>query len=111
VTGGGTVKDGTVRVWRLADGTPVGQPITGHDGPVNAVAAGRLPDGTPVIVTGGSLKDGTVWVWRLADGTLLVPPLYLPELVSGVAVQGNAIVTAAGAHIAVHQPALSRVTR
>ena len=29
VSGGG---DGTVRVWRLADGTPVGEPLTGHDG-------------------------------------------------------------------------------
>jgi hypothetical protein len=63
------------------------------------------------VTGGGTVKDGTVRVWRLADGTLLVPPLYLPESVSGVAVQGNAIVTAAGAHIAVHQPALSRVTR
>ena len=64
VSGGG---DGTVRVWRLADGTPVGEPLTGHDGGVNAVAVGALPDGTPVIVSGGD--DGTVRVWRLADGT------------------------------------------
>ena len=45
--------DGTVRVWRLADGTPVGEPLRGHDGRVNAVAVGALPDGTPVIVSGG----------------------------------------------------------
>ena len=50
ISGGG---DGTVRVWRLADGTPVGEPLTGHDRPVNAVAAGALPDGTPVIISGG----------------------------------------------------------
>ena len=56
--------DGTVRVWRLADGTPVGDPLTGHDGAVRAVAVGTLPDGTPVIVSGGD--DGTVRVWRLA---------------------------------------------
>ena len=30
--------DGTVRVWDLATGTPVSDPFTGHDGPVNAVA-------------------------------------------------------------------------
>jgi WD40 repeat protein len=66
--------DGTVRVWRLADGTPVGEPLTGHDdGPVNAGAAGALPDGTPVIISGGG--DGTVLVWRLADGTLVGEPL------------------------------------
>ena len=65
--------DGTVRVWRLADGTPVGEPLTGHDGSVNAVAVGALPDGTPVIVSGGD--DGTVRVWRLADGTPVGEPL------------------------------------
>jgi len=56
--------------------------------------------------------DGTVRVWRLADGTLLVPPLDLPEPVSGVAVHGNVIVvTAAGADIAVHKPAFPRPMR
>ena len=33
--------DGTVRVWDLATGTPVGDPLTGHTGAVNAVAVGR----------------------------------------------------------------------
>jgi len=56
-----------VRVWRLADGTPVGQPLRGHDGGVSAVAVGALPDGTPVIVSGG--RDATVRVWVLADGS------------------------------------------
>jgi len=101
--GGGGVFDGTVRVWRLADGTPVGEPLTGHTGPVEAVAAGALPDGTPVIVSGGGDFDGTVRVWRLADGTPLVPPLESPESVGGVAVYGDVIVTATGADIAVHQ--------
>ena len=193
-------EDGTVRVWRLADGTPVGEPLRGHDGGVTAVAAGALPDGTPVIISGGERRhgagvaagrrhpgrgaaarprrrgeggggrgaagrhpghhqrrrttdarcgcggwptaprsgsrcpatptavsavaagalpdgtpvivsggdDGTVRVWRLADGTPLVPPLDLPEPVRAVAVHGNVIVTAAGADIAVHQPALPR---
>ena len=70
VSGGG---DGTVRVWRLADGAPVGEPLTGHAGGVDAVAVGALPDGTPVIVSGG--YDGTVRVWRLADGTPVGEPL------------------------------------
>ena len=99
VSGG---RDGTVRVWRLADGTPVGEPLTGHTGGVMAVAVGALPDGTPVIVSGG--RDGTVRVWRLADGTPLAHPLDLSEPVEGVALHGNVIVTAAGADIAVHQP-------
>jgi WD40 repeat protein len=78
--------------------------------PVPAVAAGVLPDGTPVIVSGGGF-DRTVRVWRLADGTPLVPPLDLPESVRAVAVHGNVIITAAGADIAVHQPALRRPMR
>jgi WD domain, G-beta repeat len=117
--------DGTVRVWRLADGTPAGKPLTGHTSGVNAVAVGALPDGTPVIVTGGDDRtvrwvqlpvisgywDSTVRVWRLADGTLLMPPLDLPEPVRAVAIHGNVIITAAGADIAVHQPALPRPMR
>ena len=115
----GTLPDGTpviissdgatVRVWRLADGTPVGQPITGHTRGVIAVTVAALPDGTPVIVSGG--YDGTVRLWRLADGTPVASPLDLPESVSGIAVHGNLIVTAAGADIAVHQPAQPRPIR
>ena len=66
-------RDGTVRVWRLADGEPVGEPLRGHDGPVRAVAAATLPDGTPVIISGAG--DGTVRVWRLADGEPVGEPL------------------------------------
>ena len=65
--------DATVRVWRTADGTPVGDPLTGHDRGVAAVAAGELPDGTPVIISGS--WDGTVRVWRTADGTPVGEPL------------------------------------
>ena len=101
VSAGGGYDGDTVRVWRLADGTPVGEPLRGHDGWVSAVATGTLPDGTPVIV---SAAGDTVRVWRLADGIALVPPLDLPESVRAVAIQGNIIVTAAGADLAVHQP-------
>ncbi len=72
VSGGGT-DDGTVRVWRLADGAPAGEPLTGHTAEVEAVAVGALPDGTPVIVSGGG--DGMVRVWRLADGAPVGEPL------------------------------------
>ena len=65
-----------MRVWRLADGTPVGEPLRGHDSPVEAVAVGALPDGTPVIVSAD--RDGTVRVWRLADGTPVGEPLPHP---------------------------------
>ena len=39
----GALPDGTPVIVSVADGTPVGEPLTGHDGPVNAVAAGALP--------------------------------------------------------------------
>jgi hypothetical protein len=71
---------------------------------VSAVAAGALPDGTPVIIS--SDVYGTVRIWRRADGTPAGEPLHLPELVRAVAVHGNNIVTAAGADLAVHQLAL-----
>ena len=71
------------------------------------MAAGALPDGTPVIISGG--WDGTVRVWRTSDGTPVGEPLYLPESVLA-AVHGNVIITAAGADIAVHQLALPRTT-
>ena len=70
ISGGG---DGTVRVWRMADGTRPASRCTGHDGAVTAVAAGALPDGTPVIISGGD--DGTVRVWRTADGTPAGEPM------------------------------------
>jgi WD40 repeat protein len=54
-------------MWRLADGSPVDEPLRGHRDIVTAVAMGRLHDGTPVAVSGSG--DWTVRVWRLADGT------------------------------------------
>ena len=62
VSGG---EDGTVRVWDLATGRPVGEPLRGHDGAVRSVAVGEL-EGRAVIVSGG--EDGTVRVWDLAIG-------------------------------------------
>jgi WD40 repeat protein len=106
--------DGTVRVWRLADGSPVGDPLRGHDDGVKAVATGALPDGTPVIISGdGGLAglDGTVRVWRLADGTPVGDPLNLSQWAQGVAVHGHSIVTAAGYDLAVHQLAAQRPMR
>jgi WD40 repeat protein len=68
-------RHGAIQVWRLADGVPVGDPITAHRFGVDAVAVGALPDGTPIIVSGGGTGDGTVRVWRLADGTPVGDPI------------------------------------
>ena len=76
ISGGydGTVRvgyDGTVRVWDLASGVPVGDPFTGHAGPVRSVAAAEL-DGRPVVISGGD--DRTVRVWDLASGAPVGDP-------------------------------------
>ena len=92
----------------MTDRSPLGEPLR-HNSPVIAVAAGQMPDGTPVIVSGD--VAGTVWIWRMAGRTLLVPPLVLPESVYAVAVRGDVIVTAAGIDLAVHQPATPRSMR
>ena len=57
--------DGTVRIWDAVTGDPVGVPLTGHDGPVNAVAIGRAGD-RDIIVSGSG--DGTVRIWDAVTG-------------------------------------------
>ncbi|MFF2147797.1 WD40 repeat domain-containing protein [Kitasatospora sp. NPDC058190] len=69
VSGG---NEGTVRLWDLATGEPVGEPMAGHTGPVHAVAAAEL-DGRAVAVSAGT--DGTVRVWDLTTRRPLHPPL------------------------------------
>ncbi len=64
--------DYTVRVWDLATGQPVGEPLTGHTDRVNAVAVGQL-DGRPIAVTGSD--DYTVRVWDLTTGQPVGEPL------------------------------------
>jgi WD40 repeat protein len=64
VTGG---HDGTVRIWDLATGTPIGDPLTGHRDWVTALACTVIDD-RPVAVTAGG-HDGTVRIWDLTTGT------------------------------------------
>src|SRR5215212_2731990 len=64
--------DKTVRVWDLATGAPIGQPLTGHTSFVKSVATAQL-DGRPVVVSGGG--DRTVRVWDLATGAPIGQPI------------------------------------
>jgi WD40 repeat protein len=69
---------GTVRVWDLATGKLVCEPITGHDGWVNTVACTVL-NGHPIIVTGDSGHrfghHGSVRAWDLATGKPVGEPM------------------------------------
>ncbi|MGW6459274.1 hypothetical protein ACWF94_25675 [Streptomyces sp. NPDC055078] len=60
--------DWSVQVWDAERRAPVGPPLTGHTGRVDALTVGRL-DGRPVAVTGGS--DNSVAVWDLPSGSLI----------------------------------------
>ena len=64
--------DRTVRVWDLATGTPVGDPFTGHNGWVRAVAVGGA--GWPARWSISGSDDRTVRVWDLATGTPVGDP-------------------------------------
>ncbi|KAF8672562.1 hypothetical protein RHS04_07767, partial [Rhizoctonia solani] len=61
--------DGTVRVWRVSDGSAVATPFQGHSGGVYSVAVSA--DG--MLVASGS-EDRTVRVWRISDGSLAAGP-------------------------------------
>ncbi|MDX3067521.1 WD40 repeat domain-containing protein [Streptomyces sp. ND04-05B] len=69
---------GTVRVWDLATGQQICDPLAPHNGPVNTVACSVL-DGHPIALTGtgdfGGSRRGAVHVWDLATGQQLGDPL------------------------------------
>ena len=86
--------DGTVRVWDLAAGQPLGEPLTGHYSLVYEVAVGEL-DGRPIAVSGGD--DGTVRRWYLAGSELSV--INVGSAVQAVAMWGGTCVLAARAGV------------
>jgi hypothetical protein len=75
--------DGAVRAWELEQAGPLGEPLAGHEGWVNAVAVASIGD-RPVAVSGGD--DGTVRAWDLSGGGPLGRPLRLDRGVNAVAV-------------------------
>ena len=54
--------DGAVGVWELERGVSLRTRLTGHSGPLDALALTELPDGRVVAVVGG--RNG-VWSWEL----------------------------------------------
>jgi WD40 repeat protein len=87
--------DETVRVWDARTGQVVGPPLTGHTGPVGAVAVGRVGD-RDVIISGSG--DLTVRIWDARTGQ----PHILDTLdpVGAVAIDGDRLAFAAGATVA-----------
>ena len=62
--------DGTVRLWDVPGGRPIGQPLTGHADQILSVAFS--PDGK-TLAAGGS--DGTVRLWDVPGGRPIGQPL------------------------------------
>jgi WD40 repeat protein len=66
-------QDGTLQIWNLMTGEPVGAPLAGHSGPVNAVSLLLVPDGRLLAVSGSS--DCELRVWDVLNRCQLGPPL------------------------------------
>ncbi len=62
--------DDTIRLWDVATGRPIGNPLTGHTDFVNSVAFS--PDGKTL--ASGS-EDGTIRLWDVATGRPIGNPL------------------------------------
>jgi WD40 repeat protein len=87
--------DGTLRVWDLAAGRPVGPPLQAHAGAVRALATAVL-DGRAVAVSGG--EDGTTYLWNLETGESTPIPLEAGRAVTALATVrlGQRVVAIAG---------------
>jgi WD40 repeat protein len=61
----GGLDEPTVRLWRLADGQPVGDPMPGHTGPVAGLAF--HPNGR-LLASTGSHPDRSLRLWSVENG-------------------------------------------
>jgi hypothetical protein len=54
---------GTIQLYDLASGGPVGRPLSSHHGTVSSLAGATLADGRRIMLSGGA--DGTVLLWDI----------------------------------------------
>jgi len=81
--------DQTVRVWDLATGAPVGDPFTGHGGPVNAIASPRgrgfMQTGLPAYLGVVTRHIATVYeICRKSDNNWRWEQVAAPEVRSSI---------------------------
>ena len=81
-------EDRTVQLWDPGTGQAVGDPLTGHAGPVWAVATVPMPDGRVLLASAG--EDRAVRVWDPVTRQLVGRPLMMVEpVVSMVGFEGR----------------------
>ena len=98
VSGG---RDGTVRVWRLADGSPVGEPLRGAAVAGVSAVAGRWVWRTGSRWWSAAARTGRCGCWRLADGSPVGEPLRshgggVPRWRWGCCADGTPVVVSGG---------------
>lgn len=78
--------EGQIRLWKLADGNPITDPIAAHARSVDALAVTEV-DGRPVLLSGG--RDNLLRMWDLRTGEPIGSPVaghrQLTEISTGIA--------------------------
>jgi WD40 repeat protein len=94
--------DATIQLFSLRDFQPIGDPLTGHTGPITATACYQI-EGASMAVTADS--EGAVRVWNLSTATAAGAPLMghtsNVETVACAMVDGAPIGASAGADLSV----------
>jgi len=86
-------KDGTIRLWDIATGQSLGEPLRGHKDEVNSISFS--PDGK--ILASGS-KDETIRLWDTTTGQSLGEPLENGDLVYSVTFSSDGKLLASGGY-------------